>query len=201
MVRAVCFQPVSPVKFPNNRENTGNLVDLATIQRFPRLSRGADSMTFRANSLLRGTGKLKDQIWETPYAIRQIRAEKPGQHVPSGWRPGRGEKGPGAAAKTSRIDFPIGLAGAVLVGGLGSSTKTAQPVRPLDREGRSRKLVQSSQRDAFCTARQRGRSIDRINMRIDDLRKAGLQYLVLGPVTDDTKQIDLMVKKVVKHFK
>jgi len=38
-------------------------------------------------------------------------------------------------------------------------------------------------------------------MRIDDLRKAGLQYLVLGPVTDDTKQIDLMVKKVVKHFK
>src|SRR6202030_3248586 len=28
-------------------------------------------------------------------------------------------------------------------------------------------------------------SIDRINMRIDDLRKAGLQYLVLGPVTDD----------------
>ena len=43
--------------------------------------------------------------------------------------------------------------------------------------------------------------IDRINARIDDLRKAGLQYLVLGPVSDDPKQIDLMAKKVVKHFK
>jgi hypothetical protein len=43
-------------------------------------------------------------------------------------------------------------------------------------------------------------SIDSINTRIDDLRKAGLQYLVLGPVTDDPKQIDLMAKKVVKHF-
>jgi hypothetical protein len=38
-------------------------------------------------------------------------------------------------------------------------------------------------------------------MRIDDLRKAGLQYLVLGPVTDAPKQIDLMAKKVLKHFK
>jgi alkanesulfonate monooxygenase SsuD/methylene tetrahydromethanopterin reductase-like flavin-dependent oxidoreductase (luciferase family) len=43
--------------------------------------------------------------------------------------------------------------------------------------------------------------IDRINARIDDLRKAGLEYLVLGPVSDDPKQIDLMAKKVVKHFK
>lgn len=43
-------------------------------------------------------------------------------------------------------------------------------------------------------------SIDRINTRIDDLRKAGLQYLVLGPVTDDPKQIDLLANKVVKHF-
>jgi len=43
-------------------------------------------------------------------------------------------------------------------------------------------------------------SIDRINARIDDLRKSGLQYLVLGPVTDDPKQIDLMAKNVVKHF-
>ena len=34
-----------------------------------------------------------------------------------------------------------------------------------------------------------------------DLRKSGLQYIVLGPVTDDPKQIDLMAKKVVKHFK
>jgi Luciferase-like monooxygenase len=43
-------------------------------------------------------------------------------------------------------------------------------------------------------------SIDRINTRIEDLRKAGLRYLVLGPVTDDPKQIDLMAKNVVKHF-
>ena len=43
--------------------------------------------------------------------------------------------------------------------------------------------------------------IDRINARIDDLRKAGLEYLVLGPVSDDPKQIDLMAKKVVNHFK
>jgi alkanesulfonate monooxygenase len=44
-------------------------------------------------------------------------------------------------------------------------------------------------------------SIDGINARIDDLRKSGLQYLVLGPVADDPKQIDLMAKRVVKHFK
>jgi hypothetical protein len=43
-------------------------------------------------------------------------------------------------------------------------------------------------------------SIDRINTRIDDLRKSGLQYLVLGPVTDDPKQIDLVANNVVKHF-
>ena len=43
-------------------------------------------------------------------------------------------------------------------------------------------------------------NIDRINTRIDDLRKAGLQYLVLGPVTDDPGQIDLMANKVVKYF-
>jgi hypothetical protein len=42
--------------------------------------------------------------------------------------------------------------------------------------------------------------IDRINTRIDDLRTAGLQYLVLGPVTDDPRQIDLMARKVVKNF-
>ena len=42
--------------------------------------------------------------------------------------------------------------------------------------------------------------IDRINARIDDLRQAGLKYLVLGPVTDDPKQIDLMAKKVVRNF-
>jgi alkanesulfonate monooxygenase SsuD/methylene tetrahydromethanopterin reductase-like flavin-dependent oxidoreductase (luciferase family) len=43
--------------------------------------------------------------------------------------------------------------------------------------------------------------IDAINARIDDLRKSGLQYIVLGPVSDDPKQIDLMAKRVVKHFK
>src|SRR5262249_10667547 len=35
-------------------------------------------------------------------------------------------------------------------------------------------------------------SIDRINARIADLVGAGLQYLVLGPVTDDPGQIDLL---------
>jgi alkanesulfonate monooxygenase SsuD/methylene tetrahydromethanopterin reductase-like flavin-dependent oxidoreductase (luciferase family) len=44
-------------------------------------------------------------------------------------------------------------------------------------------------------------SPDRINARIEDLQKAGLQYLVLGPVTDDPKQIDLMAKKILTHFK
>ena len=43
-------------------------------------------------------------------------------------------------------------------------------------------------------------SPDRLNERIEDLRKAGLQYLVLGPVTDDPKQIDLMAKRIVKQF-
>jgi alkanesulfonate monooxygenase SsuD/methylene tetrahydromethanopterin reductase-like flavin-dependent oxidoreductase (luciferase family) len=44
-------------------------------------------------------------------------------------------------------------------------------------------------------------SPDRLNERIEDLRTAGLQYLVLGPVTDDPKQIDLMAKRIVKQFK
>jgi alkanesulfonate monooxygenase SsuD/methylene tetrahydromethanopterin reductase-like flavin-dependent oxidoreductase (luciferase family) len=43
-------------------------------------------------------------------------------------------------------------------------------------------------------------SIDRINARIQDLVEAGLKYLVLGPVTDDPKQIDLMARHVVKRF-
>jgi hypothetical protein len=43
-------------------------------------------------------------------------------------------------------------------------------------------------------------NVDRINTRIDDLRKAGLQYLVLGPVTDDPGQIHVIANKVVKHF-
>jgi hypothetical protein len=44
-------------------------------------------------------------------------------------------------------------------------------------------------------------SIDHINTRSDDLVKAGLRYLVLGPVTDDPAQIDLMARKVMPHFK
>ena len=43
-------------------------------------------------------------------------------------------------------------------------------------------------------------SIDRINARIADLQGAGLQYLVLGPVTDDPKQFDLLAKGVVANF-
>lgn len=40
-------------------------------------------------------------------------------------------------------------------------------------------------------------SIDRIRARIADLVDAGLQYLVLGPVTDDPGQIDLLAKHLV----
>ena len=43
-------------------------------------------------------------------------------------------------------------------------------------------------------------SVDRINARVDDLRKAGMKYLVLGPVTDDPRQIDLMARNVVRPF-
>jgi hypothetical protein len=43
-------------------------------------------------------------------------------------------------------------------------------------------------------------SIDRINARIADLVDAGLQYLVLGPVTDDPRQIDLVAKHVMAAF-
>ncbi len=43
-------------------------------------------------------------------------------------------------------------------------------------------------------------SIDHINARIADLVGAGLQYLVLGPVTDDPRQIDLLVRHVVRAF-
>jgi hypothetical protein len=44
-------------------------------------------------------------------------------------------------------------------------------------------------------------SIDHINARIQDLVDAGLKYLVLGPVTDDPKQIDLLAKRVVSAFR
>ena len=43
-------------------------------------------------------------------------------------------------------------------------------------------------------------SIDRINARIADLVGAGLQYLVLGPVTDDPRQIDLIATRIVPNF-
>jgi len=44
-------------------------------------------------------------------------------------------------------------------------------------------------------------SIDRINARIQDLVDAGLKYLVLGPVTDDPRQIDLLARRVMGAFK
>jgi alkanesulfonate monooxygenase SsuD/methylene tetrahydromethanopterin reductase-like flavin-dependent oxidoreductase (luciferase family) len=43
-------------------------------------------------------------------------------------------------------------------------------------------------------------SIDRINARISDLVSSGLQYMVLGPVTDDPKQFDLIAKHVMPAF-
>ncbi|HEV2357155.1 MAG TPA: TIGR03619 family F420-dependent LLM class oxidoreductase [bacterium] len=42
--------------------------------------------------------------------------------------------------------------------------------------------------------------IDRINARIADLADAGLTYLVLGPVTDDPGQIDLLATHVAANF-
>lgn len=43
-------------------------------------------------------------------------------------------------------------------------------------------------------------SIDRINARIADLADAGLQYMLLGPVTDDPRQMDLIAKHVMPAF-
>ena len=43
-------------------------------------------------------------------------------------------------------------------------------------------------------------NLDSINHRIADLAGAGLQYLVLGPVTDDPRQIDLLARHVVRNF-
>ncbi|HET7264516.1 MAG TPA: LLM class flavin-dependent oxidoreductase [bacterium] len=42
--------------------------------------------------------------------------------------------------------------------------------------------------------------IDHINARIADLAGAGLTYLVLGPVTDDPGQIDLIARHVAPNF-
>ncbi|HXH81508.1 MAG TPA: LLM class flavin-dependent oxidoreductase [Candidatus Tectomicrobia bacterium] len=44
-------------------------------------------------------------------------------------------------------------------------------------------------------------SIDRINARIQDLVDAGLKYLVLGPVTEDPAQIDLIARRVMPAFR
>ena len=43
-------------------------------------------------------------------------------------------------------------------------------------------------------------SVDRINARIADLVSAGMEYMVLGPVSDDPRQIDLMAKHVMPAF-
>jgi alkanesulfonate monooxygenase len=43
-------------------------------------------------------------------------------------------------------------------------------------------------------------SIDRLNARIADLVGAGLEYLVLGPVTDDPRQFDLLAKHIARNF-
>ena len=43
-------------------------------------------------------------------------------------------------------------------------------------------------------------SLDRIKARIADLVSAGLAYLVLGPVTDDPGQLDLLIRHVVPEF-
>ena len=43
-------------------------------------------------------------------------------------------------------------------------------------------------------------SLDRINARIADLVGAGLQYLVVGPVTDDPAQVDLLARRVARNF-
>jgi alkanesulfonate monooxygenase len=43
-------------------------------------------------------------------------------------------------------------------------------------------------------------SPERLTARIADLVGAGLEYLVLGPVTDDPKQIDLLHKHIVSAF-
>jgi hypothetical protein len=43
-------------------------------------------------------------------------------------------------------------------------------------------------------------SVDHLNARIADLVGAGLQYLVLGPVTDDPSQIDLLAKRIAAAF-
>jgi alkanesulfonate monooxygenase SsuD/methylene tetrahydromethanopterin reductase-like flavin-dependent oxidoreductase (luciferase family) len=43
-------------------------------------------------------------------------------------------------------------------------------------------------------------SLDRIRARITELADAGLRYLVLGPVADDPRQLDLLARHVVSAF-
>ena len=54
---------------------------------------------------------------------------------------------------------------------------------------------------AACSATTYGTGTSAGLQTVTDLVKAGLEYLVLGPVTDDPAQIDLMAKKVMTHFK
>jgi hypothetical protein len=44
-------------------------------------------------------------------------------------------------------------------------------------------------------------SPDRIVSRAQDLATAGLKYLVLGPVTEDPGQVDLVNKHIVRAFR
>jgi alkanesulfonate monooxygenase SsuD/methylene tetrahydromethanopterin reductase-like flavin-dependent oxidoreductase (luciferase family) len=44
-------------------------------------------------------------------------------------------------------------------------------------------------------------SPDHIAARIEDLVKAGLKYLVLGPVTEDPAQVDLINKHIIRAFR
>jgi alkanesulfonate monooxygenase SsuD/methylene tetrahydromethanopterin reductase-like flavin-dependent oxidoreductase (luciferase family) len=43
-------------------------------------------------------------------------------------------------------------------------------------------------------------TVGQLCARIEDLVGAGLQYLVLGPVTDDPEQIDLIAKYIAAAF-
>jgi len=43
-------------------------------------------------------------------------------------------------------------------------------------------------------------SIDRVNARIADLVGVGLEYMLLGPVSEDPHQVELMAKHVLPAF-
>ena len=44
-------------------------------------------------------------------------------------------------------------------------------------------------------------TIDDVVARIEDLRQAGLEYLVLGPVTDNLEQLDILAERVLPRFR